>query len=179
MKRVSFFVLMAFMLFLTSCGNKVLCHIDNPTDKEMKVSIDGKEVVLAPKEYKKLDDISVGEHKMAVDGGQEQTFAVEKACVINPAGIDYVIWAEEYSITGTNTSHLEIASITVNGKKYKGPFEVRNGNPVLYSDINYNVMTDFPKESEVSGSQSYVIRKKMYRADDFVADPVSQDYLED
>lgn len=178
MSKLMYFAFMATMLFLTSCGNEVSCFIDNPTDKEMKVSIDGKEIVLSPKEFKKLDDISVGEHKMVVDGAQEQTFMVEDACMINPSGQDYVIWKEEYAMGGT-ALHLEIESVTVDGAKYEGPFEVRQGNPILYSDINYDVMTELPEQVEIPGSANYVIKKKIYRVEDFKADPASRNYKVD
>lgn len=176
MSKFMLFALTATMLFLTSCGNKVVCNIDNPTDKEMKVSIDGKEIVLSPKEFRKLDDISVGEHKMVVDGAEEQTFVVENACMINPAGQEYVIWMEEYTM-GTPPQHLEMVPVTVGGTKYEGPFEVRTGNPISYNDINYNTITVLPQQAEMPGSASYVIKRKIYRSDDFKADPASRNYL--
>lgn len=179
MKRVMFIALAASMLFLTSCGNKVLCLIDNPTDQEMRVSIDGKEIILSPKEFRKLDDISKGEHKMIVDGNEEQIFSVEKACMINPSGQDYVIWSEEYSMTGGNPIHLDMTSVTIDGTKYKGPFEVRSGNPIAYEDISFDTLEELPEQCEIPDSKSYVIRKKIYRAADFKADPASSNYLEE
>lgn len=169
MRKLSIlFLSLTISLFMISCGGTE-CRLDNPTDKEIKVTIDGKETItLAPGEYTPIYKISLseGEHTMKVDDKDEISFTVSGSVgMLNPTLSTYVFAKQEYSVTGMSNT-LQDEEIELDEKVYKGPFEKTNEAFIPTGDMNFGI--DQPFKNEITTSKSgVVIMKKLFRKKDF------------
>ena len=156
-------------LFITSCSSGAWYSIDNPTDKEISVIIDGKAPIkLAPEEFMRTEDyLSFGEHTIKVDGGEEVKFNVDKDHVmLNPTLSTYVKVLQEYG-SGLASSDND-TTIVIDGKKYEGPFPLVTSDPIIYTgDLNFAVDKPFKDEIETSKAGT-VIMKKLFRKEEFI-----------
>ena len=96
MKKFLFLLLSAFFisntLFATT-NDKHIFYLDNPTDKNIKITLDSKVYNLKPKTYEILD-LKRGEHIAELSDGTKvyfKIFANSKGGIINPSGATYTI----------------------------------------------------------------------------------------
>ena len=96
MKKFLFLLLSAFFisntLFATT-NDKHIFYLDNPTDKNIKITLDSKVYNLKPKTYEVLN-LKRGEHIAELSDGTKvyfKIFANSKGGIINPAGAIYTI----------------------------------------------------------------------------------------
>ena len=96
MKKFLFLLLSAFFisntLFATT-NDKHIFYLDNPTDKNIKITLDSKIYNLKPKTYKVLN-LKRGEHIAELSDGTKvyfKIFANSKGGIINPTGATYTI----------------------------------------------------------------------------------------
>ena len=96
MKKFLFFLLSAFFisnpLFATT-NDKHIFYLDNPTDKNIKITLDTKVYNLKPKTYEVLN-LKMGEHIAELSDGTKvyfKIFANSKGGIINPSGATYTI----------------------------------------------------------------------------------------
>ena len=96
MKKFLFLLLSAFFisntLFATT-NDKDIFYLDNPTDKNIKITLDSKVYNLKPKTYEVLN-LKRGEHIAELSDGTKvyfKIFANSKGGIINPSGATYTI----------------------------------------------------------------------------------------
>ena len=96
MKKFLFLLLSAFFisntLFATT-NDKHIFYLDNPTDKNIKITLDNKVYNLKPKTYEVLN-LKRGEHIAELSDGTKvyfKIFANSKGGIINPSGATYTI----------------------------------------------------------------------------------------
>ena len=96
MKKFLFLLLSAFFisnsLFATT-NDKHIFYLDNPTDKNIKITLDSKVYNLKPKTYEVLN-LKMGEHIAELSDGTKvyfKIFANSKGGIINPSGATYTI----------------------------------------------------------------------------------------
>ena len=96
MKKFLFLLLSAFFisntLFATT-NDKHVFYLDNPTDKNIKITLDSKVYNLKPKTYEILN-LKRGEHIAELSDGTKvyfKIFANSKGGIINPSGATYTI----------------------------------------------------------------------------------------
>jgi len=96
MKKFLFLLLSAFFisntLFATT-NDKHIFYLDNPTDKNIKITLDSKVYNLKPKTYEILN-LKMGEHIAELSDGTKvyfKIFANSKGGIINPSGATYTI----------------------------------------------------------------------------------------
>ena len=96
MKKFLFLILSAFFisntLFATT-NDKHIFYLDNPTDKNIKITLDNKVYNLKPKTYEVLN-LKRGEHIAELSDGTKvyfKIFANSKGGIINPSGATYTI----------------------------------------------------------------------------------------
>ena len=96
MKKFLFLLLSAFFisnsLFATT-NDKHIFYLDNPTDKNIKITLDSKVYNLKPKTYEVLN-LKRGEHIAELSDGTKvyfKIFANSKGGIINPTGAAYTI----------------------------------------------------------------------------------------
>ena len=73
--------------------NKHIFYLDNPTDKNIKITVDSKVYNLKPKTYEVLN-LKMGEHIAELSDGTKvyfKIFANSKGGIINPTGATYTI----------------------------------------------------------------------------------------
>ena len=79
-------------LFATT-NDKHIFYLDNPTDKNIKITLDGKMYKLKPKTYEVLN-LKMGQHIAELSDGTKisfKIFANSKGGIINPTGAAYTI----------------------------------------------------------------------------------------
>ena len=96
MKKFLFLLLSVFFisnsLFATT-NDKYIFYLDNPTDKNIKITLDSKVYNLKPKTYEVLN-LKRGEHIAELSDGTKvyfKIFANSKGGIINPSGATYTI----------------------------------------------------------------------------------------
>ena len=96
MKKFLFLLLSVFFisnsLFATT-NDKHIFYLDNPTDKNIKITLDSKVYNLKPKTYEVLN-LKMGEHIAELSDGTKvyfKIFANSKGGIINPSGATYTI----------------------------------------------------------------------------------------
>ena len=96
MKKFLFLLLSAFFisntLFATT-NDKHIFYLDNPTDKNIKITLDSKVYNLKPKTYEVLN-LKRGEHIAELSDGTKvyfKIFANSKGGIIHPSGATYTI----------------------------------------------------------------------------------------
>ena len=96
MKKFLFLLLSVFFisnsLFATT-NDKHIFYLDNPTDKNIKITLDNKVYNLKPKTYEILN-LKMGEHIAELSDGTKvyfKIFANSKGGIINPSGATYTI----------------------------------------------------------------------------------------
>jgi len=96
MKKFLFLLLSAFFisntLFATT-NDKHIFYLDNPTDKNIKITLDNKIYNLKPKAYEVLN-LKMGQHIVELLDGTKvyfKIFANSKGGIINPSGATYTI----------------------------------------------------------------------------------------
>ena len=96
MKKFLFLLLSVFLisnsLFATT-NDKHIFYLDNPTDKNIKITLDSKVYNLKPKTYEVLN-LKRGEHIVELSDGTKvyfKIFANSKGGIINPSGATYTI----------------------------------------------------------------------------------------
>lgn len=167
MKQFITFLSLSLILLMASCSSGSV-YIDNPTDKEISVSIDGKEAIkVAPGEYKKVEGVENGEHTLKLSDGEEVKFMVEGNGFINPTQESYVLVSELYSVRDVNYD-LPFSEIEIGEDIYEGPYEMINDPFIRSTTYNYDLNTPFPEEITLAKNKNSKICKKIFRQKDFV-----------
>ncbi|MEC5145999.1 hypothetical protein [Chitinophaga sp. 212800010-3] len=167
MKKALLAVSIVVSLYACDTGKKY--YIDNPTNAPLKVVLDGANIDVAPKEYKRVQ-IKPGAHQVSVAGGPQRSFTIGenefgKGGMINPLGAKYVVWAESYTAKGAPSTAPNF-TIEWNGQKIQGPFTI-DSSIYMINNWWYDVVTPFPKSVEVPSNSASARVTKIFRPDDF------------
>ena len=96
MKKIFLLLLSIFFIFNTifaTIDDKHIFYLDNPTNKNIKMTLDNKVYNLKPKTYEVLN-LKMGEHIAELSDGTKvyfKIFANSKGGIINPSGATYTI----------------------------------------------------------------------------------------
>lgn len=160
-------------LALAACSSKVDFEIDNPTATPLAISIDGKDLPVAPNASRPVS-LAPGEHTLHTQRLGDVRFIVyvdSRGGLINPTLSEYVT-AREIYVTGEDKLKNFGASglgIEVGGVEFKGPFDKFHG---LFIDKtwNFGVREPFPQEQIVAhvDSSGGKISTKIFTAPDFI-----------
>lgn len=96
MKKIFLLLLSIFFIFntiFTTIDDKHIFYLDNPTNKNIKITLDSKVYNLKPKTYEVLN-LKMGEHIAELSDGTKiyfKIFANSKGGIINPTGATYTI----------------------------------------------------------------------------------------
>ena len=102
------FLLILLSIFFISCGiknsndNEHIFYLDNPTNKNIEITLDSKLYKLKPKTYEILN-LKMGEHIAELSDGTKvyfKVFANSKGGIINPTGATYTIDFIRYQSSG-------------------------------------------------------------------------------
>jgi len=174
MRKVLFILLP--VLFLFACDSILIktILIDNPSDKELEVVIDGKNYSIAPYTSTKIE-IAKGEYQ--VKANQEENEIFDKKVniidngVLNTTNSTYVIWSDLYVLDLDNYAkyaeeELKNVDTEINGNHYEAvTFEVFEGTPFIQENWDYSLEEFWPEEVDISGND-YVKKSKIYRIED-------------
>ncbi len=160
-------------LVLAACSSKVDFEIDNPTATPLAISIDGKDLPVAPNASRPVS-LAPGEHTLHTERLGDVRFNVyvdSRGGLINPTLSEYVT-AREIYVTGEDRLKNFGASglgIEIGGVAFKGPFDKFHG---LFIDKtwNFGVREPFPQEQIVAhvDSSGGKISTKIFTAPDFI-----------
>ena len=96
MKKIFLLLLSVFFIsssLFAATYNKHIFYLDNPTNKNIKITVDSKVYNLKPKTYEVLN-LKMGEHIAELSDGTKvyfKIFANSKGGIINPTGATYTI----------------------------------------------------------------------------------------
>ena len=118
MKKFLFLLLSAFFISNTlfaATNDKHIFYLDNPTDKNIKITLDSKVYNLKPKTYEILN-LKRGEHIAELSDGIKvyfKIFANSKGGIINPSGATYTINYFRYQSPRISVDWREPEDITL------------------------------------------------------------------
>ena len=96
MKKIFLLLLSVFFIsssLFAATYNKHIFYLDNPTNKNIEITLDGKIYKLKPKTYEVLN-LKMGEHIAELSDGTKvyfKIFANSKGGIVNPTGATYTI----------------------------------------------------------------------------------------
>ena len=96
MKKILLLLLSIFFIsnnIFATTGDKYIFYLDNPTNKNIEITLDSKLYKLKPKTYEVLN-LKMGEHIAELSDGTKvyfKIFANSKGGIINPSGAAYTI----------------------------------------------------------------------------------------
>ncbi|WP_339008830.1 hypothetical protein LC567_11200 [Fusobacterium animalis] len=96
MKKIFLLLISVFFIsnsLFAATDDKHIFYLDNPTNKNIKITVDSKVYNLKPKTYEVLD-LKMGEHIAELSDGTKvyfKIFANSKGGIINPTGATYTI----------------------------------------------------------------------------------------
>ena len=105
MKKILLLLLSIFFIsnnIFATTGDKYIFYLDNPTNKNIEITLDSKLYKLKPKTYEVLN-LKMGEHIAELSDGTKvyfKIFANSKGGIINPTGATYTIDFIRYQSSG-------------------------------------------------------------------------------
>ena len=157
--KKNFLIILLLLTVLNCSFQKSIFILDNSTDTEINVKVDGKEYKLASGGYEKLT-LKPGKHSLVDNDGKEAVFIVYAGStggILNPARSSYIYVSMAYAVEGAGGSFRPMEKdIIINGMKYEGPFDITDD---LIIDKNmknwkYDIHTPFPETIYTRDSNS-------------------------
>lgn len=197
MKNLNFLATLTFLAIVSSCGSSydydedymddyistVAVNVDNAADTNVIVTLKGidmdtlfeldipsysLELVYLP--YGKytvnaittLDSVILQDEEIFID---EENY--HYSYNLNLTKEDYIVENIRYSVGVDLSSKND--KFTYNGETYEGiSADVITGKLLVPNNWDYNIDEEAPDEVEVSSSQNFAIKKKLYRANTFI-----------
>ena len=193
MKKIIYSLLLVCSIFLVGCiessttENSISRLIDNPTDKEIKVAIDGNELVIPAKSSVNHTFEYYGKHQLTYNG-QSLNFIVKptnsyNAGFINPTQSNYYMLQIYYvDINGQMKYNdmmkkaYKIYQVTINGEPDEIELPVEIINDVFIERYygkyvqawNYGINDKLPDEIGLEKGTTQTPRYKLFREADFI-----------
>ncbi len=168
------------LLFLSiqySCSSDVSAVIDNPTDADLTVILDGKTNITIPANSSKNHIFTPGDHKMKVEStGAEYNFGLGSnmsGAILNPTKSGYIVMETSYAASDIYQKAAEAAMkkgniyLSALGMSIDGPYS-KDSTFVIPRYWDYGVDENFPEQISISADASYSIQSKVYREADFM-----------
>lgn len=165
---------LALVALLAGCGDRSASYaIDNPTDKSLSLTIDGKTYEVAPHEDKDLS-LDAGEHTMKGDLVGDIRFISYyrgRGGIINPTLSDYVIYRQSFVKENTSSPGYQgkLDQVVLDGVTFEGT--MRQSNELFIDkDWTYDVHEALPDSVvEHDNGGNNTVHNKVFRAKDFIA----------
>ncbi|MCB0510841.1 MAG: hypothetical protein KDC82_08755 [Bacteroidetes bacterium] len=180
MKNTYFFLGLFALAILSSCSSLFTkkVSIDNPSDLDLTVVVDGTEYLI-PAYSSELVELPKGEHAVvASSDGQEifnETVSVTDNGILNVTLATYVVWKDLYledldDYASYAASALDNKDHEVNNNVYEEvDFVVFENMSFIGEDWDYGIDEEWPMEVDIS-SGNYVVKSKVYRLEDIEAE---------
>jgi|GEM_PF-1592796 len=171
----------SLLLFLVGCQDGNI-NLDNASLKSLSVKIDETEYD-APAGSLQRISVEKGNHTIVISDStgkviEEGTFDVEKAGLLNVGKTAHLIWKDLYGEQAFRDSQLEEKDLEVQEQIFFGDFTLIDST-VIYTEKewDYDVDEDFPYSQMkllLSPQKKYIVRQKMFRFSDFVAEYIKR-----
>lgn len=164
------FLPVVLLVLVSACTFKVV--IDNPTDMNLKVSLDDKEYDVAAFDQKEVElkksDVKIIAKDTEGNEILNGTVKITGEGIINPTRTTYVIWKDLYCLSedyASFKSNLNIKEmVLVNDKEYESVDFTLVDDLYILKNWDYNLKESFP--DSVNLEKGYVIKSKIYRVED-------------
>lgn len=177
---ISIFVLTGCSEPATETVNRM---IDNPTDKEITVTIDSNSLTI-PAKSSINHEFTYGKHSLSYDGDSVEFFVKPNGTdgFINPTQSNYLIYKvfyvddndkriNEQTLEQLDKQTLSKTKVIVNGQlvNVNVPFAVVNGLFIENGNVRWDYFVGEPFPEEVSLGRDYyqVLKSKLFREDEF------------
>lgn len=180
MKQFLILSILSLVLF-SSCSNKVDLAIDNPTDREVEITVDTLRVMIPPKEVVWVE-MGPGEHQLTLENDSIIKYNfVEPVYMINASLSEYLVMDQYYgppAFQNSYASTLPNKEVTFLGIPMEGNYDVLKDviNKVTW---DYGPRESLPEMVEVDADESYTTMVKVYDSYEFIAEMQSYDYSEE
>lgn len=174
MKKLLLFLIPA--LFIFSCDSllKKNVLIDNPSDQDLTVLIDGKNYIITPYTSTSVE-LAKGEYQIIAKQNEQEIFN-EKVNIIdngvlNTTKSTYVIWSDLYLLDLDQyneyaSTELKNVDTEVNGNHYESvTFEVFEGTPFISQNWDFGLEEFWPEEVDLTAG-NFSKKSKIYRLED-------------
>ena len=164
MKKIFLLLLSIFLisnsLFATT-NDKHIFYLDNPTNKNIEITLDGKLYKLKPKTYEVLN-LKMGEHIAELSDGTKvhfKIFANSKGGIINPTGAAYTI---------DNSIRYQSSRVCVDWQEVESTVLPKVDDFIIdknYIDWEYDIFEEATKESmskKLSPNEDIHVFTKIY-----------------
>lgn len=185
MKKLLFLIIFICSLTLTGCGDSGTAFlIDNPLQKNITVTLDGKVHELAPKSYIEIE-LGNGTHTLEYAGHTARFNVIEgaKGGIINPTlsnyYVHYIVYMEDTGLTRQKRLERErfylgssrIKTDWVNGHEITGGFRKENGIVIEnYNSVEHNWVLGLDDDYKTSYTSSSAVGVfgKIFREADYI-----------
>jgi hypothetical protein len=165
---------LALVALLAGCSGRSADYaIDNPTDKPLSLTIDGKTYEVAPHDEKELS-LDAGEHTMKGDVVGDIKFISYyrgRGGIINPTLSDYVIYRQSFEKVGANVPGYtgKLDQVVLDGVTFEGTMK-QSSELFIDKDWTYGVNEELPDSvTEHDNGSNNTVHNKVFRARDFIA----------
>lgn len=174
MKKLLFMLIPA--LFIYSCSSVLQKNIliDNPSNQDLIVTIDGETYEISPYTSKEIE-IAKGEYLViAKQDGEEvfnQKINITDNGVINTTKSTYVVWTDLYLSDIDNYAEIAKAELNnvdteIEGNHYESvTFQVFKGDPFIAENWDFGLQQFWPQEVDLT-STTFAKKSKIYRLED-------------
>ncbi|SDF27481.1 hypothetical protein SAMN04515659_0563 [Dyella sp. 333MFSha] len=159
---------------LSGCGDRSASYsIDNPTDKPLSLTIDGKAYEIAAHDAESVS-LSAGEHTMKGDVVGDIRFISYyrgRGGIINPTLGDYVIYRQSFEKVNTKSPGYQgkLDTIVLDGVTFEGTMK-QSDALFIDKDWTYGVDEELPDSvTEHDNGLNNTVHNKVFRAKDFIA----------
>jgi len=165
---------LALVALLAGCTDRSASYsIDNPTDKPLTLTIDGKAYEVAAHDGKSLS-LSAGEHTMKGDVIGDIRFISYyrgRGGIINPTLSDYVIYRQSFEKENSKSPGYsgKLDQILLDGVTFEGTMKQSDGL-FIDKDWTYDVDEELPESvTEHDNGANNTVHNKVFRSKDFIA----------
>lgn len=163
-------------LFIYSCETFLQKNvlIDNPTEQDLNVVINGKEYTITPYTSTKVE-LAKGEYQIVAQQNNEEIFNekvnITDNGVLNTTKSTYVIWTDLYllDIDKYNeyaSTELKNVDTEINGNHYESvTFEVLKGKTFIAQNWDFGLEEFWPEEVDLTAG-NFSKKSKIYRLED-------------
>lgn len=141
--------------------------ITNPSETQIEIQLDGKTLIIAPKQTTNIE-LAKGKHRLNFELNGQQTdttFMLTRAnAIINPTKSDYFVFTRPYGPNRNVDSLFNTHTLTIDEKVYHG--NIKKFNDLFIQDFYYNLDQDYPTFFLKRGEE--VDLKKIFSKDDFI-----------
>lgn len=180
MKNTYFLLSLCLVAVLSSCSSLFTkeVYIDNPSDLDIKVVVDGTEYLI-PAYSSELIKLPKGEHAVVASTDEQEIFnetvGITDKGILNVTGATYVVWKDLYLEDLDDYSSYAAGALNnenheINNNVYEDvDFVVYENESFIAKIWDFDLDQEWAKEVDIS-SGNYVVKSKVYRLEDIEAE---------